>query len=65
MNGILGSLGIDPFYLFIFLFILQVVLIVLLIILNNKYRYLQKSYTTFMKGRNGKDRKSTRLNSSH
>ena len=54
MNGILGSLGIDPFYLFIFLFILQVVLIVLLIILNNKYRYLQKSYTTFMKGRNGK-----------
>ena len=44
MNGILGSLGIDPFYLFIFLFILQVVLIVLLIILNNKYRYLQKSY---------------------
>ena len=54
MNGILGRLGIDPFYLFIFLFILQVVLIVLLIILNNKYRYLQKSYTTFMKGRNGK-----------
>ena len=54
MNGILGSLGIDPFYLFIFLFILQVVLIVFLIILNNKYRYLQKSYTTFMKGRNGK-----------
>ena len=55
MNGILGSLGIDPFYLFIFLFILQVVLIVLLVILNNKYRYLQKSYTTFMKGRNGKN----------
>ena len=54
MNGILGSLGIDTVYLFIFLFILQVVLIVLLIILNNKYRYLQKSYTTFMKGRNGK-----------
>ena len=54
MNGILGSLGIDPFYLFIFLFILQVVLIVLLIILNNKYRYLQKRYTTFMKGSNGK-----------
>lgn len=55
MNGILGSLGIDPFYLFIFLFILQVVLIVLLVILNNKYRYLQKSYTSFMKGRNGKN----------
>ena len=29
-------------------------MIVLLIVLNNKYRHLQKSYTTFMKGRNGK-----------
>lgn len=27
----------------------------MLVILNNKYRYLQKSYTTFMKGRNGKN----------
>ena len=55
MNGILGSLGIDPFYLFIIVFVLQIVLIVLLIVLNNKYRHLQKSYTTFMKGRNGKN----------
>lgn len=55
MNGILGSLGIDPFYLFIVLFILQIVLIVLLVILNDKYKRLQKSYTTFMKGKNGKN----------
>ena len=55
MNGILGSLGIDPFYLCIIVFVLQIVLIVFLIVLNNKYRHLQKSYTTFMKGRNGKN----------
>lgn len=55
MNGILGSLGIDPFYLFIVVFILQIALIVILIILNNKYKRLQKSYATFMKGRNGKN----------
>ena len=30
MGGILGSLGIDPFYLFVIVFILQLVIIVLL-----------------------------------
>lgn len=30
MGGILGSLGIDPFYLFVILFVLQVAIIVLL-----------------------------------
>lgn len=55
MDGILGSLGIDPFYLFIVLFLLQIVLIVLLVILSDKYKRLQKSYATFMKGKNGKN----------
>ncbi len=55
MNGILDSIGIDPFYLFIILFILQIALIVLYVILNSKYRQLQKSYSTFMKGRSGKN----------
>lgn len=55
MNGILGSLGIDPFYLFLVVFVLQIVVIVLVVRLNNKYRSLQKSYTTFMKGRSGKN----------
>lgn len=55
MNGILDSIGIDPFYLFIILFILQITLIVLYVILNSKYRQLQKSYSTFMKGRSGKN----------
>ena len=55
MNGILDSIGIDPFYLFIILLILQIALIVLYVILNSKYRQLQKSYSTFMKGRSGKN----------
>ena len=55
MNGVLEQLGIDPVWIFAFLFILQIVLIVLLIILNSRYRHLQKSYNVFMKGRNGKN----------
>lgn len=54
MNGILGSLGIDPFYVFIFVFILQIILIVLYIMLNDKYKRMQKSYSMFMRGKNGK-----------
>ena len=34
MNGILGSLGIDPFYLFVVVFIMLAVLIVLYVLLN-------------------------------
>lgn len=59
MNGILDGLGIDPFYLFIFVFIFQIVLIVLVMVLNSKYRQLQKSYSTFMKGRSGKNLEKT------
>ena len=55
MNGILGSLGIDPFYLFVVVFIMLAVLIVLYVLLNERYRKLQRSYATFMKGKNGKN----------
>ena len=51
MDGILGSLGVDPFYLFIIVFMLQVALIVLLVLLYEKYNRLQKSYSVFMKGK--------------
>ena len=54
MNGILENLGIDPFYVFIVLFIMQIILIVLLVILNDKYKRLQKTYSVFMRGKNGK-----------
>lgn len=55
MTGILDQLGIDPFYIFLILFIMQVVLIVLLVVLYDIYKRLEKSYTVFMKGKNGKD----------
>ena len=55
MTGILDQLGMDPVYLFAILFILQITLIVLLIMLYSKYKRLQKSYSVFMKGRNGKN----------
>ncbi len=54
MSGILESLGIDPFYVFIVLFIMQIILIVLLVLLNDKYKRLQKTYSVFMRGKNGK-----------
>ncbi len=59
MGGILGSLGIDPFYLFVILFVLLVVLIVLYIMLYVKYNRLQKSYTVFMKGKSARSLEKT------
>lgn len=59
MDGILGSLGIDPFYLFVILFVMLVVLIVLYIMLYVKYNRLQKSYTVFMKGKNARSLEKT------
>jgi hypothetical protein len=44
MKGILDSWGVDPFYLFVVMFIIQIVMIVLYVMLNTKYRRLQKSY---------------------
>lgn len=59
MSGILDRAGIDPFYLFVIVFILQIGLIVLYIILNSRYRHLQRSYSTFMRGRSGKNLEKT------
>ncbi len=55
MKGILDSWGVDPFYLFVVMFIIQIVMIVLYVMLNTKYRRLQKSNVTFMSGKNGKN----------
>ena len=54
MKGILDSWGVDPFYLFVVMFVIQIVMIVFYVMLNTKYRRLQKSYVTFMRGKNGK-----------
>lgn len=62
MDGILGSLGIDPFYIFVVLFIMQIILIILLVLLGDKYKRLQKSYSVFMRGKNGKSIEKTIFN---
>ena len=59
MDGILGSLGIDPFYIFVVLFIMQIILIILLVLLGDKYKRLQKSYSVFMRAKNGKSIEKT------
>lgn len=59
MDGILGSLGIDPFYIFVVLFVMQIILIILLVLLGDKYKRLQKSYSVFMRGKNGKSIEKT------
>ena len=59
MDGILGSLGIDPFYIFVVLFIMQIILIILFVLLGDKYKRLQKSYSVFMRGKNGKSIEKT------
>ena len=37
MKGILDSWGVDPFYLFVVMFIIQIVMIVLYVMLNTLY----------------------------
>ena len=54
MTGVFGNLGIDPFYAFLILLILQVALLVVLVLVYDKYKHLEKVFNTFMKGKNGK-----------
>ena len=46
---------IDPMYLIIALFLVQVVLFILLININMKHNRLKAAYTTFLKGKDGKN----------
>lgn len=54
MSDILGSMGIDPFYLFFILFVMITVLIVMYAVLYVKYKKINKSFNVFMRGKNGK-----------
>ena len=40
MNGILESMGVDPFYLFVVVFILLIALFIIYSMLNYKYKNL-------------------------
>ena len=53
-SKILMALGIDPAFIFIFLLILIVILFVLYVNVTLKYNRLKSSYTTFMRGKDGK-----------
>lgn len=54
-NGILSGLGIDTGYLVILFFLIQLLLFVMLIRINMKYNRLKRSYSSFMKGKDGKN----------
>ena len=41
MTGVFGNLGIDPFYAFLILLILQVALLVVLVLVYDKYKHLE------------------------
>ena len=45
----------EPMYLIIALFLVQIVLFILLINVNMKYNRLKAAYTTFLKGKDGKN----------
>lgn len=53
-SNLLELIGIDPAYLFIFLFVLIVILFILNVSINMKYNRLKRSYTSFMRGKDGK-----------
>lgn len=53
-DGILGSLGINMEYVIIVLVFIQVIFLFMLISVNMKYNRLKRSYTSFMKGKDGK-----------
>ncbi|SCI40000.1 Uncharacterised protein [uncultured Clostridium sp.] len=54
-SKILENIGIDPFYIFVILFFIQIILFILLISANMKYNRLKASYSSFMKGKDGKN----------
>lgn len=54
-SKILAAIGIDPAYIFIVLIILIIILFMLVISVNMKYKRLKSSYSSFMRGRDGKN----------
>lgn len=54
-SSLLARLPIDPAYILILLFLFQILLFILLISVNMKYNRLKVSYSSFMKGKDGKN----------
>ena len=53
-SKILNALGIDPAFIFIFMLVLFIVLFILYVNVTMKYNRLKSSYTSFMRGKDGK-----------
>lgn len=53
-SKILNSIGIDPAYILIFIFLILIILCIFLVSLNMKYNRLKRSYSRFMRGSDGK-----------
>lgn len=54
-SKILAALGIDPAYIFILLIVLIILMFLLYVNVNMKYNRLKSSYSSFMRGRDGKN----------
>lgn len=55
-NGLIQKLNIiDPIYLIILLFMIEILLLILNVSVNMKYNRLKKSYSSFMKGKDGRN----------
>lgn len=54
-SKILAAIGIDPAYIFILLLMLIVLMFLLYVNVNMKYNRLKSSYSSFMRGRDGKN----------
>ena len=54
-SKILAAIGIDPAYIFILLLMLIVLMFLLYVNVNIKYNRLKRSYSLFMRGRDGKN----------
>ena len=54
-SKILSAIGIDPAFIFIFLLVLIVILFFMVVNVNMKYKRLKSSYSSFMRGRDGKN----------
>lgn len=61
-SKLLASLGIDPAYILIGMFVLIIILFILCINSNMKYSRLRKSYNSFMRGHDGKNLEQSILN---
>ena len=53
-SRMLESIGLDPGYLFLAMFIMIVLLFLFTVSVNMKYNRLKNSYNRFMKGKDGK-----------